>query len=86
MSFRNWLSGGIANAKAANPAKDGQPDRGSFAPFAPFAVADTTVQKIEAAREAYEERAAIMEHDGGLSREDAERAAWMLVLTRLLNR
>jgi hypothetical protein len=31
-------------------------------------------------REAFEERAAIMEFDGGLSREDAERAAWALVL------
>ena len=29
----------------------------------------------EAAREAFEERAAIMEYDGGLSREDAERHA-----------
>lgn len=29
----------------------------------------------EALREAYEERAAIMEYDGGLSREEAEREA-----------
>jgi len=29
--------------------------------------------------EAYEERAAIMEFDGGLSRDDAEREAWALV-------
>jgi hypothetical protein len=28
---------------------------------------------------AYEERAAIMEFDGGLSRDDAEREAWGLV-------
>lgn len=34
----------------------------------------------EAMREAFEERAAIMEFNGGLSREDAERAAWALVL------
>jgi hypothetical protein len=34
----------------------------------------------EALREAFEERAAIMEFDGGMSREDAERAAWALVL------
>lgn len=34
----------------------------------------------EAMREAFEERAAIMEFDGGLSREDAERAAWALVV------
>jgi hypothetical protein len=29
--------------------------------------------------EAYEERAAIMEFDGGLSSDDAEREAWALV-------
>lgn len=34
----------------------------------------------EALREAFEERAAIMEFDGGMNREDAERAAWALVL------
>ncbi len=28
--------------------------------------------------EAFEERAAIMEYDGGLSREDAEREAWAI--------
>lgn len=36
--------------------------------------------KSEAIREAFEERAAIMEYDGGLSRDHAERAAWALVL------
>jgi len=36
----------------------------------------------EALRDAFEERAAIMEYDGGLSRDEAERAAWMLVMTR----
>lgn len=33
----------------------------------------------EALREEFEERAAIMEFDGGLSREEAEREAWALV-------
>ena len=33
----------------------------------------------EVLREAFEERAAIMEFDGGMSRDDAERAAWVLV-------
>jgi len=33
-------------------------------------------------REAYEERAAIMEFDGGLSRDEAEREAWTLVSKR----
>lgn len=35
-----------------------------------------------AVSDAFEERAAIMEFDGGLSREDAEQAAWALVSTR----
>lgn len=34
----------------------------------------------EAQRETYEERAAIMEYDGGLSREQAEREAWACVM------
>jgi hypothetical protein len=34
---------------------------------------------LESVREAYEERAAIMEFDGGLSRDEAEREAWALV-------
>jgi hypothetical protein len=36
----------------------------------------------ESVWEAYEERAAIMEFDGGLSRDDAEREAWALVSKR----
>ena len=34
----------------------------------------------ESQREAYEERAAIMEYDGELSREDAEREAYQLAV------
>ena len=33
-----------------------------------------------ALRDEFEERAAIMEFDGGLSREEAERAAWLLIV------
>ena len=36
----------------------------------------------ETLREAWEERAAIMEFDGGLSREEAERKAWELIYAR----
>ena len=36
----------------------------------------------ESVREAYEERAAIMEFDGGLSRDDAEHEAWALLSER----
>jgi hypothetical protein len=38
---------------------------------------------LESVREAYEERAAIMEFDGGLNRDEAEREAWALVSNRL---
>jgi hypothetical protein len=37
------------------------------------------ISEKEDAWEAYEERAAIMEFDGGLSRDEAEREAWALV-------
>lgn len=36
----------------------------------------------EDALEDFEERAAIMEFDGGLSRDEAERAAWALIVNR----
>jgi len=38
------------------------------------------MRESDAVREAFEERAAIMEFDGGLSRDDAERAARAIVL------
>ena len=38
--------------------------------------------KTESLQEDFEERAAIMEYDGGLSREEAERAALAQVLNR----
>jgi len=34
-------------------------------------------------REAYEERAAIMEYDGNMSREEAQKAAWDLIHDRM---
>jgi hypothetical protein len=36
-------------------------------------------EDLAALRDEYEERAAIMEFEGGLSRQEAERAAWALV-------
>ena len=36
----------------------------------------------EDAQEDFEERAAIMEFDGGLRRDEAERAAWALIVNR----
>jgi hypothetical protein len=45
------------------------------------AVGDEDIRRDSTAtlREAWEERAAIMQFDGGMSREEAERAAWELV-------
>ena len=40
------------------------------------------ILESEMPSEAFEERAAIMEYDGGMSREDAERAAWKSVARR----
>jgi hypothetical protein len=37
-------------------------------------------------REDFEERSAIMEHDGGLPRDEAEVSAWRLLRTRLAPR
>jgi hypothetical protein len=44
----------------------------------------TTVTAVlaEEQRDEFEERAAIMEYDGGLPREDAEREAWTIVAPR----
>jgi hypothetical protein len=42
----------------------------------------TRLLELEAAWEDFEERAAIMEFDGGLSRDVAEREAWALVSKR----
>ena len=42
--------------------------------------APTRMLENQAVWDDFEERAAIMEFDGGLSREEAERAAWALVL------
>lgn len=39
----------------------------------------TSPKELAALRDDFEERAAIMELDGGLSREEAERAAWVHV-------
>jgi len=40
-------------------------------------ILNTVAQWLEADRELFEERAAIMEYDGGLSRPDAERCAYL---------
>lgn len=44
---------------------------------APFN-ANTEAEKLDAVKEEYEERAAILEYDAGMNREDAERLARVL--------
>ena len=74
----NWLErlkahrGGSSQATSA-PTK---PTKPGFVSYGSAEVGRiSSVEAEEAAREAYEERAAIMEHDGGLVREEAERQA-----------
>ena len=43
-------------------------------PRSEFTVADPGLQER---LDAYEERAAIMQYDGGMTREEAEKAAWL---------
>ena len=45
-------------------------------------VGPAPADKSETLRDEFEERAAIMEFDGGLTREEAEREAWALVINR----
>jgi hypothetical protein len=45
-------------------------------------ISPSRLLELESVVEAYEERAAIMEFDGGLSRDEAEREAWVLVSKR----
>lgn len=42
----------------------------------------TRMRESEDLREEFEERAAIMEYDGGMTRAEAERAAWALILKK----
>lgn len=56
---------------------------------APAPLPDALLTKLRACKpellallEAFEERAAIMEFDGGLSRDEAERQTWTITATR----
>jgi hypothetical protein len=46
------------------------------------ALSSARMLESEVLRETFEERAAILQFDGGLSRDEAERAAWALVSRR----
>jgi hypothetical protein len=60
---------GLWEKSAASIGSNGSASSGDFSEF-------------ESVWEAYEERAAIMEFDGGLNRDEAEREAWALVSKR----
>jgi hypothetical protein len=61
--------------KFREDAPQGEATKGTKAPFVPFVAPLPTPSRQISYREAFEERAAIMEFDGGLTREEAERLA-----------
>ena len=67
----------VATAIPATDATEQEWPKGSVAGIATVAVASSQ-QAFD--HDAFEERAAIMEYDGGLERADAERLALLLVL------
>ena len=76
--------GGLWKVATAIPATDATEEgkmAGTVARIATVAVASPPSPETFD-REAFEERAAIMEFDGGLSRDEAEREAWAAVLHR----
>ncbi len=88
----NWLSrarreiAGIAERPTANTAERNPTTVTAVPRLGPLASIGSNdserlagFDETEALRHAFEERAAILEYDGGLSREDAEREAWALV-------
>lgn len=71
---------GVPTTVTAVPARPNvDPYRASFGSNGSALPAFTYESESESFREAFEERTAIMEFDGGLNRDDAERAAWALV-------
>lgn len=75
----NWLD--RARRELREPAGRRPADTAEKLPTAVMAVRDpaSCAESAEALHEAWEERAAIMEFDGGLPREEAERIAWLSV-------
>ena len=86
MSFGDWLkkadSGESATATPATTATVQPESRPSVAKVATVAVANASDSESAGLREAFEERAAIMEFDGGLNRKAAERNALTIVYCR----
>ena len=81
--IRKKSSGQVATAIPAIPAIPVEQSKGSAATVATIAIANPREAKTKhsdlanahAAREAFEERAAIREYDGGFNRQEAERLA-----------
>ena len=61
--------------KISADAPRGEATKGTKAPYVPFVAPESAPSRRISYREAFEERAAIMEFDGGLTRAEAERLA-----------
>lgn len=75
MALRDWVSARAATATPATPATHGGETGRTVATVATVAVATSPKTVAPADWEAREERAAILEFDGGLTREVAEKLA-----------
>jgi hypothetical protein len=75
----NWLE--RARRELLEKARERTANTAERTPTAVTAVRDPaeSSEAAEALREAWEERAAILEYDGGLTRDEAERVAWSSV-------
>lgn len=82
--------GTTANSADGNPAAVTAVPNGGLGPAQHSSIvtigssADRATHTDDDSREAFEERAAIVEFDGGLSRASAERMAWRLISPRRL--
>lgn len=80
--IRREAEGGTAKTAERNPMAVTAVPHPRLGPERPGSIGSNgsmSPKELAALRDDFEERAANMEYDGGLSREEAERAAWALV-------
>lgn len=78
----NWLERARREMRAEDPNDTANAAERNPSAVTAVGLCDIRQESRDALRDAYEERAAIMQHEGGMSREDAERAASELVYGR----